>query len=479
MRIEDRSNRKDRLILQGMITNETVLARIASRWKEHLFDSRWSYLIGSWCVEHYEKFHQPPSKAIREYFDTWAEEHEKEDATIKMLETFLVHLSDEFDRIKEEVNPDQLLDMADKHFEFLRLRRTVDEAKTNLDSGRLEKAQEQISSYNRLNLKSTSGVSLFTNREEVFSVFDQQMQTVIDYTRDPKLKDLNLFFAGRLERDTFVSFMAPEKTGKSWWLLELAWQTMLRRKRVLFLEVGDMSKRQIEERFMVRVAGWPYRSSTGEWPYEMNYPISIKLQQQANGFKQPVLEYEKRTFKKPLNAAKAWEACQKVMCEKVKSKRSFFELAAYPNSTVNAAGIRAVIQDYQTRDWSPDVVIVDYADILADMPGKRDVRDNINFTWKQLRSISQEFHVLLITGTQSDADSYERRTLDRRNFSEDKRKLAHVNGMIGINVTSEEKEQGVMRLNWIVRREGAYATGKCIYLASCLPLANPAVLSTW
>jgi len=124
-----------------------------------------------------------------------------------------------------------------------------------------------------------------------------------------------------------------------------------------------------------------------------------------------------------------------------------------------------------------DVVVIDYADILL-MESGDDNRNKINECWKQLRRLSQTWHCLVITATQSDAASYTAGTMGRQHFSEDKRKLAHVTGMIGLNQTEDEKEEAIMRLNWIARRESHYVERKCIYVVGCLPIANPAIKST-
>ena len=51
--------------------------------------------------------------------------------------------------------------------------------------------------------------------------------------------------------------------------------------------------------------------------------------------------------------------------------------------------------------------------------------------------------------------------------------------MIGLNQTPEEKEIGVMRLNWVILREGVFVETKCVYVAGCLAIANPAIRSCW
>jgi hypothetical protein len=127
------------------------------------------------------------------------------------------------------------------------------------------------------------------------------------------------------------------------------------------------------------------------------------------------------------------------------------------------------------------VVVIDYADILAPEPGatKEDYRHQINVTWQALRRLSQDYHVLVVTATQSDASSYGARILRREHFSEDKRKYAHVTGMVGINQTEEEQGKGIFLLNWILLREGSYSPGRCVHVAGCLAIANPAIVSAW
>jgi hypothetical protein len=123
------------------------------------------------------------------------------------------------------------------------------------------------------------------------------------------------------------------------------------------------------------------------------------------------------------------------------------------------------------------VIVIDYADILANPPGFNESRDATNATWKHLRRLSQERHCLVVTATQADAASYRAETIDASNFSEDKRKLSHVTGMVGINSTPEEKENSMQRLNWVVLRESEFNVTRCVHVASCIDIGNPAVKS--
>jgi hypothetical protein len=63
------------------------------------------------------------------------------------------------------------------------------------------------------------------------------------------------------------------------------------------------------------------------------------------------------------------------------------------------------------------------------------------------------------------------------NFSEDRRKLDHVTGMIGINQRPEEEENEVVRLNWVNRREEKAPERKVVYVAGSRDCCNPCVVS--
>ena len=86
-----------------------------------------------------------------------------------------------------------------------------------------------------------------------------------------------------------------------------------------------------------------------------------------------------------------------------------------------------------------------------------------------------------ITATQTSSDAYSDKSqvLTRRNFGGRKTKLANVNGMIGINVTPREKECGVARLNWVVRRKGKHSEHSTVKVAGCLEIGRPAIISSF
>ncbi len=132
-------------------------------------------------------------------------------------------------------------------------------------------------------------------------------------------------------------------------------------------------------------------------------------------------------------------------------------------------------------------VIIDYADLLAPPPGygRQDYRHQTNATWQRLRQLSQSpiagggAKPLVITATQANRAAYGAGLIQREHIGEDKRKLAHVTGCVGLTQSDEEQDAGLVRLNWLERRGAKFSRGRAVTVAGCLALGRPAVLSAW
>lgn len=473
MRIERREGAAERRIVTGMILDASVLGRISSKWtKEGLFSSPWVNLIAGWCVKYWHDYQKPPGRAIEGLFESWAAKDKDED-TVKLIEKFLSGLSAEYEQQKEaDMNASYVIDLAGTHFNKVRLHRLKEQLEGDLDSNDLESAEKHIQTSRRVEMGAGSGIDLFQDKEAIRNAFAEKQACLVDYPGA-----LGRFYQGELTRDAFIAYLGPEKSGKTWDLIDLSFRAMTQRRKVAFFEVGDMSEHQIIKRLMVRAARHPFKSPTGKWPYTVRYPISIESPSGEDSCAR--IGFEDKVFDRPLSWKRAWDACEKLIKTKVRSKESYFRLSCHPNNSVDVFGIQSILQSWELEGWMPDVIVIDYADLLAAPPGYKDKRDQIDLTWKMLRALSQSYHCLLATASQSDAGSYTKKTLDRTNFTDDKRKLAHCTGMIGINITAEEKAMDIVRHNWIVLREGEFSNSKCVHVARCLALANPCVRSTF
>ena len=141
--------------------------------------------------------------------------------------------------------------------------------------------------------------------------------------------------------------------------------------------------------------------------------------------------------------------------------------------------IEAIRSELIVSPVQPDVLILDYADILYMPTGSGgDTRSGHNEIWKGLRRISQEFNLLLITATQTKKASIGKPTLlGASDYSEDGRKNDHVTAMIGINQTPDLKNNGVYALNYMLARSIPFDASQPVYCAGNLDIARPCITS--
>jgi hypothetical protein len=169
------------------------------------------------------------------------------------------------------------------------------------------------------------------------------------------------------------------------------------------------------------------------------------------------------------------EEAQKAGYEFFVKKNRQLRISTHYNGTLTVNEMRRVLNSWEAEDgFIPEVIALDFADLVV-CEQKVEFRHQQNQVWKDLRGLNQEKDCLLITSSQSDANSYEQDTLSLKNFSEDKRKYGHVTAFYGLNQdrTGREKKIGILRINELILREDEYDSKKQIHILQKLSLGCP------
>lgn len=461
MKTKKYKSMEERMILTAMIVDSVVLGRIAAKYIKKMFKSNYANLVAKWCVDFFRKYDDVPMNQIESLYESWADETNDKD-NIKLVGKFLSTLSEDYEALSEESNSDYILDMAGVYFNRVKLDRLREHIEGDIDRGRTTEALNRVLSFDQIEMGVGEGINILQDDEAIREAFKEKGESIIQYPGA-----LGKFFQGTLEREAFISFIGPDKVGKSFWLMDMAFRAMLQRKRVAYFDAGDNSQNQVMRRLMVRISHRPFSAKTIE------YPIDIE----KDGKHAVMVEHEDKYWTKRLSWRVAKKACKKLMKNKIKSKDPYFKLACHPNSTLSVSMIQETLNNWAMAGWVPDVIVIDYADILLMNTPGLEGRDLIDSTWKQLRALSQRMHCLVVTATQGDAGAYDAKIITKKNFSGDKRKNAHVTGTIGLNQNAAEKDIGVIRLNWVILRDSPFSEKRCVYVAGCLAIANPAIKS--
>lgn len=466
MRIIRYDSTDEKLVLAGMITSGSVLAQLAPVWKpKGLFASKWMNLIAKWCFSYYEDYKQPPGSHIIHLVGDWAQKRGQDQIEdLNAIERLLDEINEMYKFSDEGLNPAQVVDRASRVFNKIRAKRLMQEMQDALDDSNLELFHELRSGTSKIELGQDSFTSVFNDSAAIEEMFDSSDESIINFDKHPALRQ---FLGDTFCRDAFVAFLACEKRGKSMFMQEVCMQALRSRRRVMMFQVGDMTRAQVMRRIAARVSYRTFKAKS------VLYPISIERQD-----KKVLVKREFRRWDDTLELADAKRIFKEWQIRQTRSEGDNFVLHCSPSGSMTVSKIRSLIlQKQQVSGFLPDLVCIDYADLLNTSTTMKDNRDKVNSIWSDLRGLSQELHCLVLTATQANADSYNRSSLGMRNFSEDKRKNAHATAIIAINQTTQEKKDGLIRLGFVVLREDDFHIEEQCHVATCFGVCNPMVLS--
>ena len=461
-------SQRERRVLIGLVTSKRFLSQAKKVLTDLELITEEPYrVVAKWCFDYHEEYGKAPGAHVEDLYHKWSEDNDNSDL-VSSVKDFLETLGEEYEKAGELNVPyllDDLRDFVTKR-SLVQLKDAMDFA---LVSGNVKEAQDSVVAYRKIEVGQGSSIDPMRDREAWKRAFSEPEDPLVVFEGDA-----GRFFNDNLTRDALIGIQAAEKTGKTFWCIEFVMRALRRRKKVALFEVGDLSESQIMRRLGVRWSGLPMRKR--DLRRSIVIPHTIEVDEAAEaGYS---IEADKKRFRRIMNDHDVQRGMERFSrAFGLSSKRSYIRTAVHPAGTVNVRDISGEIDQWeQEHDFVPDVIVIDYADILApENPGRKESRDNINETWMALRKLSQDRHALVIVPTQASADTYEHRgekLQTKRNFSNDKRKLAHCTAMLALNQTPEEKLIQGMRLNWLVVRESDFNEGLPLYVGNCLKLGR-------
>jgi len=495
----------ERMIVTGMIVSDRFLRDIQTIFKLDYLETPFAKAVVGWCLSYWRKYKKAPGMHIQDIFNHHSRNGLNPDMT-ELIRLFLASISTEYEKA-EHFNVDYLLSQAETRFKERSLKILSEDIEGYLVKGNIKEAELCLKDYRRVERPQTAGINPFTDRSAIYQAIAKREENIL-FSLPGELGR----FIGPIERSTLTGILSSEKKGKSFMLMQVGITAIEERCNVAFFEVGDM----IQEDVIRRVSIHTTMSSDKKAGQKVKIPVVDCLHNQTNDCmkeermcKFGVLRRKPGTDADVFIKASFEEAQDYIPCDRCRGTKEFKGAVWYRNETtpklswrkaweagkskmsrvggkdfklftfslgqINVDGIRNVLDYAEEREgFVPDVIIVDYADILAPMDSRMDERGRQNEIWKSLRALSQERYCAVFTATQANADSYTKKSLTESNYSEDKRKYAHVNGGFWtLNQTAEEKKNGIMRIGRMFVREDEYETLKHCTVLQCLNLGRP------
>lgn len=142
----------------------------------------------------------------------------------------------------------------------------------------------------------------------------------------------------------------------------------------------------------------------------------------------------------------------KTKLEAMKKGFGKLKLHEYPPGTFSPSMLRRLIERYKSKGIVFDLVVCDYADIMAPDFRMNDAIENSKGVYTGLRAIAVEENLAMLSATQTNRDGFKSTVAKAEHVAEDFNKIRIADLVISINVTDEERAANEARLYFAASR---------------------------
>jgi len=247
------------------------------------------------------------------------------------------------------------------------------------------------------------------------------------------------------KRGRFICFLGGPKGKKTWSLVHLGKNALLTGLNVVHIS-HEVSKEELEQRYDMAFGSLTNKKCKSDVTY-CNYnkrgeESSRKALTRDTTLNLPVVQE---------------------LHNKLRGKIGQLVIKKYPPGNCSISEIDRFLNYLEIyENFTCDVLINDYIDIMKMPSDKAATRDNLNALYLHHKRIADERNILVATVSQLTRYSYRKGKLSSADFAEDFRKAANVDLAIGLVETDEEAQNNQMRIWVIVNRTGRMDCGCCI-----------------
>jgi len=487
-----------------MIVSGTYLQRISKIFNPTYFQIDYARTIAKWCIEHMNLYGSAPQQHIEDIFQS--RRREFADGQSQMAEEFLRQISKAHEE-RESFNSDYLFEKTRKYFHRRALLILTDRIEACALDDKIADAHMALKSFKAVSTDVSPWINPFDDSfiSEVFSNIDTNRLLHLP----GKIGELT----GPFERGWLVGWLGPMKRGKTFWLFECGFQAAMQKLNVIIVSL-EMNKTTNALRIYRRMTALP--DEPGEYIYPVfdcanNQDGSCEMEERSRFNDIPLFskdDQDKPKFSKSmdyrgctycrenLNFPKGenpyipewWYKISTIEksfnIEDVRrGKRQFIaqfgsriRFRPYPAFSASINDLESDLEILEFNEsFIPDVIVIDYADILIP-PDKRLIeRSALDSIWKGLKGLAEKRNCLVITASQSNRGAIQKDDVSQIDIAEDIRKIAHVDAMFGLNQNRSERQEMVMRVNVLAHRHRAFSDYRQALILNQLDLGLPCI----
>jgi len=484
----------------GMIISDRVCQRLVPVLDLSSLKVSYIKVILKWVIDYFRVYSKAPMHHIRDIFES--EKKRLDLADVELMEEFLVKISDDYVE-SQGINPDYVIDRSLEYLEEISLEKLSEGISEAVKAGRTKEAQRLISNFKKFAKKTSRWINIFDPAEVGLLMHQAEDDFLFEFPG--ALGEL----VGPILRGYFGAILAPIKRGKTWMLMETAIVALMNHLKVVFVSL-EMKDRRMAERFYKRLVSSNKTGGIFLYPVfdcvhnqlgdcqDINRASKIKLiygeRDDLPEFEKAPLGYVPCSYCRERDEKKYEPAIWYIEEKRLpmtlgtvrKKVRAFsntfakdnFRLICYPRFS---AGIDDLERDIDmlefTEDFVPDVIIVDYIDILA--RGAGEFRHAIDEVWMSHARMASLRSCFVLTATQSTRKSWDASQVRVSDSSENYRNPAHVDLMLALNQAEQYKERGMLGVSVVAHRDLDFNPSKQVTLLQKLDVGQPFLDSEW
>jgi len=140
--------------------------------------------------------------------------------------------------------------------------------------------------------------------------------------------------------------------------------------------------------------------------------------------------------------------------EQVQDMEGTLIVKEYPTKSASTRSLRTHLEKLRMRDIIPDMIIIDYGDLLRPISGKNEKRHELESIYEEMRGLAQEFNCTCWTASQTNRSGLNAEVITMESISEAFNKCFVADFIFSLSRTVEDKQSNTGRLFVAKNRNG-------------------------
>ena len=378
-------------VIAAMFTDRIFLQQIADIIQADYFESDANSWLLEVILQHFNEYKIPPSKDVLKVKITEVDNDILKAAILEQLKDVFRYMeSDDLTFVKDEIL---------KFCKNQEIKRAIMDSVSLLKMGNYDEIKTKIDSAMKAGADTNIGLEYKTNIQARYAEASRHTITtgwdVIDDLMD-----------GGLAPGELGVVMAPAGIGKSWLLINIGANSIRNGKNVIHYTL-ELNENYVGQRYDSVLTG-------------------INAQNLKN-------------YQEDIEA-------------KMKSIKGELTIKYYPTKSVGVMGLKAHIEKSIMLGKPPDVVVVDYADLLK--VNSKDKHEALEELYEELRGMAGEYQVPIWTATQANRSALEEDVIEADKIASSYGKVMVSDFLMSLSRKVEDKMSGTGRGHVIKNRFG-------------------------